>query len=64
MTPTPPPPSADLGLPMSVWTYLPLLVCLVFATAILVGFLFIVRENRRIARQSRMIEESEQNQES
>lgn len=61
MNATPTPPGAALGLPMSVWTYLPLLVCLVFAIAILIGFLFITRENRRIAAQQLMNDEKSQN---
>jgi hypothetical protein len=59
MTPTPPPPDALLGLPLAVWTNLPLFLCLVFGAAILIGFLFIVRENRRVAAKNRLIEEDQ-----
>lgn len=52
MTPTPPPPDASLGLPLAVWANLPLLLCLVFAAALLIGFMIIVRENKRIAAQN------------
>ena len=62
MNATPTPPAAALGLPMAVWTYLPLFVCMVFAVAILIGFLFITRENRRIAAQQRINDENSQNQ--
>lgn len=48
---TPPPPNDPGGLPLSVWANLPFLVCGAFALAILVGLFFIVRENRRVARQ-------------
>ncbi len=62
MNATPTPPGAALGLPMAVWTYLPLLVCLVFAITLLIGFLFIMRENRRIAARQRINDEHSQNQ--
>lgn len=54
---TPPPPDSTLGLPLSVWTNLPFLVCLIFAIAILLGVLIIMRENKRIAAKNRTIED-------
>lgn len=57
MTPTPPPPDALLSLPVSFWSNLPLLVCLVFAMAILIGFFVIVRENKRSAVKDRLNED-------
>ena len=59
MNPTPPPPDAALGLPLTLWANLPLLICLVFSAAILIGFLFIVRENRRVALRQQREEEQE-----
>ncbi len=56
---TPPPPDSTLGLPLSVWTNLPLLVCLIFAIAIFIGFLIIMRENKRIAAKNRAIEDNQ-----
>ncbi|NUQ36732.1 MAG: hypothetical protein HUU23_02835 [Caldilineales bacterium] len=48
-TPEPPPPAELAGLPLEVWTNLPFLICGVFAIAFLIGALFILRENRRVA---------------
>ncbi|MBX7233493.1 MAG: hypothetical protein K1X65_03850 [Caldilineales bacterium] len=57
MTPTPPPPDPLMSLPLAFWANLPLVVCLIFAVAIVIGFLIIVRENRRIAARDSVIEE-------
>ena len=49
----PPAPEPEMGdLPMSIWANLPFIVCGVFAIVTLIGLLFIVRENRRIAERS------------
>ncbi len=49
----PPTPEPEMGdLPMSIWTNLPFIVCGVFVVVTLIGLLFIVRENRRIAERS------------
>jgi len=46
-----------MSLPLAFWANLPLVVCLIFAVAIVIGFLIIVRENRRIAARDSVIEE-------
>lgn len=49
----PPTPEPEMGdLPMSLWANLPFIVCGVFAIVTMIGLIFIVRENRRIAERS------------
>ena len=48
-TPTPPPNPG--GLPLAVWSNLPLLVCATFVLVSLVGLFFIVRLRLRLARE-------------
>ena len=51
---TPEPPQNPGGVPLEIWANLPFLVCGAFVVVILIGSIFIVRENRRVAaRQAR-----------